>query len=109
MKAPQFIAEVIAEAQAAEANGQLLNETPMRHLTIVVCRRRLRDFFAKRYWVRCWKCNLRVGPFLDEKMAELESARLYGPLFSQDDWCDGLSIKVSSSQRLRRSPPPRVF
>jgi uncharacterized membrane protein len=26
MKAPQFIAEVIAEAQAAEANGQLLNE-----------------------------------------------------------------------------------
>jgi hypothetical protein len=33
------------------------------HLTTVVYTRRLRDWFCKRYWTRCWDCDLREGPY----------------------------------------------
>lgn len=35
----------------------------MTHLPCVVYTRRWRDLFRKRYWVRCFECDLRVGPY----------------------------------------------
>lgn len=40
-----------------------------KHLYAVTCSRRLRDWFRKRYWVRCWECELLVGPFLSKDEA----------------------------------------
>lgn len=34
-----------------------------RHLPTVVHTRRVRDAFRRRYWVVCWTCVLRLGPF----------------------------------------------
>jgi hypothetical protein len=34
-----------------------------RHLPVVVWSRRIRDRFRRRFWVRCWECQLRLGPF----------------------------------------------
>lgn len=39
------------------------------HLAVIVARRRWQDLFAKTYWVRCWDCALRLGPFPDRGFA----------------------------------------
>ena len=33
-----------------------------RHFATVIYRRRLRDGLRKTYWVRCFRCDLNVGP-----------------------------------------------
>lgn len=33
------------------------------HLPTVTVSRRPRDRFRRRYWVRCWACPMRLGPF----------------------------------------------
>jgi hypothetical protein len=43
-----------------------------RHLPCVVYTRRLRDRFRKRFWLRCWTCELRDGPFEAWPMANVE-------------------------------------
>lgn len=43
-----------------------------RHLPVVTYTRRVRDFFRVRWWVRCWECNLCLGPFELREMASLE-------------------------------------
>lgn len=32
------------------------------HTTVVTYTRRLRDGFRRRMWMRCWDCDLRIGP-----------------------------------------------
>jgi hypothetical protein len=39
------------------------------HLAVVVYTRRWRDWFMLRYWVRCWDCDLRKGPFKTKQEA----------------------------------------
>lgn len=41
-----------------------------RHLPTVTYSRRLRDAFRRRYWVRCWECPMRLGPFGSPKEAD---------------------------------------
>jgi hypothetical protein len=36
---------------------------PEDHEPRVITTRRPRDWFRRRYWVRCWKCDLRLGPY----------------------------------------------
>jgi hypothetical protein len=43
-----------------------------RHLPVVVYTRRPRDLFRRRYWLLCWECDFRQGPFEVVAMAELE-------------------------------------
>lgn len=47
------------------------------HLTGVYYTRRPRDLFRKRFWVRCWCCNLRFGPYVHFHTA-LDLSRAYG-------------------------------
>lgn len=44
-----------------------MNE-PCRHSPLVTSTRRWRDRLRERYWVRCWSCDYRSGPYesLDE-------------------------------------------
>lgn len=41
-----------------------------RHLPTVVFTRRLRDRLRRRYWVRCWTCPMRLGPFGSPREAD---------------------------------------
>lgn len=42
------------------------------HLTTVVYRRRVRDWWRRTYWVRCWHCDeLELGPII--RTSELPS------------------------------------
>lgn len=41
-----------------------------RHLPVVVYSRRLGDRLRRRYWVRCWECSLRFGPYLSAREAQ---------------------------------------
>lgn len=40
-----------------------------RHGPCVIYRRRLRDLFTKSYWVYCWGCPKKWGPFPDKGFA----------------------------------------
>jgi hypothetical protein len=45
---------------------QIAQRTPCTytyHLPIVVTTRRRRDWFRRRYWVECWDCELKLGPY----------------------------------------------
>jgi hypothetical protein len=33
------------------------------HLPTIVTTMRLRDCFRKRYWIKCWECDLVLGPY----------------------------------------------
>lgn len=44
-----------------------------KHLTTVVCTRRLHDWFKRRYWVRCYNCDLNVGPYLSVMNANIRA------------------------------------
>lgn len=46
------------------------------HLPSVVYTRRVRDLFRRRYWVRCWQCDLALGPFPDRGFARSVEASL---------------------------------
>jgi hypothetical protein len=65
----------------ARINGVTMQNT--RHQSIVVTTRRLRDWFRWRYWVRCWDCNLRDGPFVSKSLATIAAAGLDGPTLSR--------------------------
>lgn len=39
------------------------------HLCTLTCSRRPRDWFRLRYWLRCWLCDLRMGPYIDNNEA----------------------------------------
>ena len=41
-----------------------------RHHAVVVSSRRVRDGLRLRYWVRCWVCDLRRGPFTTRAEAD---------------------------------------
>lgn len=47
-----------------------------RHLPVVVYTRRVRHHFRRRFWVRCWTCELRLGPFETWAMANYERGEL---------------------------------
>lgn len=40
------------------------------HLPVVTATRSWRDWFGKRYWVRCWECNEASGPWITLAMAQ---------------------------------------
>jgi hypothetical protein len=41
------------------------------HSGMITYSRRIRDLFLKRYWLRCWDCELCVGPFDKEDDARI--------------------------------------
>lgn len=41
-----------------------------RHLPCVTVTNRLRDRWHTRWWIRCWGCELRLGPFERREDAE---------------------------------------
>lgn len=41
------------------------------HLPAVIYTRRARDLWRKRFWVRCWDCDLKRGPYPDRGFARL--------------------------------------
>lgn len=43
-----------------------------RHLPVVIYSRRVRDLGRKRYWIRCFTCEFRNGPYLDKGHALME-------------------------------------
>lgn len=47
-----------------------------RHLPVVVFTRRARDLFRQRFWVRCWECSLRLGPFATRASADARRATI---------------------------------
>lgn len=47
-----------------------------RHLATVVYTRRIRDLFRSRWWVRCFVCDMRLGPYPDRGFARLVEADL---------------------------------
>jgi hypothetical protein len=49
-----------------------------RHLATVVYTRRIRDLWQRRYWVRCFVCDLYLGPYPDRGFARLVEADLNG-------------------------------
>lgn len=60
-----------------------------RHNTVVVYRRRAKDLFRKSYWVRCWRCDLRDGPFWDEGQAKDYADELFGSMQWDRPMCRG--------------------
>lgn len=39
------------------------------HLYTLTYTRRRRDWFRKRYWLRCFECDIKAGPYYDEETA----------------------------------------
>ena len=60
---------------------------PLRHLATLISRRRLRDWFRKTYWVRCWKCTLCDGPYFDLSVARDRERYWYGYMQTQRPEC----------------------
>jgi len=48
----------------------------MTHETCIVYKRRWRDLLLKTFWVRCWSCDLRLGPMTSPEVA-LPTARYH--------------------------------
>jgi hypothetical protein len=61
---------------------------PLRHYAVTVSRRRLRDWFRKSYWVRCWKCEVVRGPYFDLHNARVEERYQYGFMQNHRPQCD---------------------
>ncbi len=49
-----------------------------RHLAVVTVSHRARDLFRRRYWIRCWECDLKVGPFRWRVWAQDRADQLSG-------------------------------
>jgi hypothetical protein len=47
-----------------------------QHYSVVIGSRRVRDGFRKRYWIKCWNCDLDHGPFADQLNATDRQAAL---------------------------------
>ena len=52
-----------------------------RHNVTITSTRRMRDLFQRRYWIRCWNCSLRSGPFVTWAIAEANRALWQGGWF----------------------------
>lgn len=72
--------ELVVDPLEAGANSELQSDgkVPRRraeapHLTVVTYSRRVRDFFRMSFWVRCWHCDLKLGPFTSREGAEEEA------------------------------------
>jgi hypothetical protein len=59
-----------------------------RHITQVIYRRDWRDLFRKSYWVVCWRCDYRDGPWVLRTDADAQSARVMGVGDFERPWCD---------------------
>lgn len=68
-------------------SGGAMGSAEPRHSTVVVYRRRLKDGLRKSYWVRCWRCDLRDGPWWDEDQARDRSKELFGLMQSDRPLC----------------------
>lgn len=42
-------------------------------MAVVTVTHRLRDRFQRRWWVRCWYCDLRLGPFATRREADSQA------------------------------------
>jgi hypothetical protein len=62
-----------------------------RHMSVVVTEPRWRNWrhlFRQRWLVRCWKCDLREGPFDTHDQAFWRAHHLYGEIGSNAPWCN---------------------
>ena len=64
---------MLRNGQRRRGEGVVAAKLRHSHLPVVVSTRRLRDLFAKRWWVRCWQCKP-LGPFPDRGFAEFVKA-----------------------------------
>ena len=60
------------------------------HLVTVVSTRRVREALGKRYWIRCWSCDVEVGPYRSWRVA----------------WAEAFRLQIEARRGVSREPAP---
>jgi hypothetical protein len=67
--------------------GANIGNGVMKHNSLVIYKRRIRNLFQKTYWIVCWTCPVRLGPFLDERVAKNISSTMDGEFGDGQEVC----------------------
>ena len=89
----------------------------MNYLPIIVTRRRPRNLWRVSYWVCCWSCEFRLGPYWSQRDADLQRKAVeLGEEIAEPFECPPPSTPAASSARSDRCgsisvprPPASLF